>query len=117
AALAARDAEDFVNSGVIVHVVVDAVAPAVAPAVGIEQILDHGGAVVAFREIDGAAVDDQRPARVIGNETIVPEVHRARFPRASKLESLALARTPEARGTLDVRLEVFNNRHDDNPCS
>jgi hypothetical protein len=33
----------------------------------------QGGRVVALIEIDGAAIDHQRPSRVIGNETIILE--------------------------------------------
>ena len=52
--LAARDAENLMDPGVIVHVVVDAVAPSVAPSVRFEQVLDHGRRVVTLIEIDGA---------------------------------------------------------------
>jgi len=38
--VAARDAERFMNRGVVVQIVVDAVAPHIAPAIGAEQPLD-----------------------------------------------------------------------------
>ena len=71
--LAARDAENLMDPGVVVHVVVDAVAPCAAPSVRFEQILDHSRRVVALIEIDGAPVDDQRPPRMVGDETVVLE--------------------------------------------
>src|ERR1700733_2791893 len=69
--LAACDAEDLMDPGVIVHVVVDAVAPCVAPSVRFEQVLDHGRRIVTVIEFDGAPVDDQRPPRMIGDDIIL----------------------------------------------
>ena len=37
----ARDAEYFMDSGVVVHVVVDAIAPAVAPSIAFKQLLHN----------------------------------------------------------------------------
>jgi hypothetical protein len=64
--LAARDAEDIMDPGVIVHVVVDAVAPCVAPSVRLEQILDHRRRVVALIEIDGASIVNSGTGADIG---------------------------------------------------
>jgi hypothetical protein len=63
-----------------VHVVVDAVAPSVAPSVGFKEVLDHGRGVMPLIEVDGASIDDQRPSRMIGDETVVPETDGVGLP-------------------------------------
>ena len=69
------------------HIVVDAVAPGIAPPVCFEQIFDHRRRVVALIEIDRAPIDDQRPSRMIGDETVVLEADAWGFLRrvSSKL--------------------------------
>ena len=68
------------DPGMIVHVVVDAVAPGIAPSVCFEQIFDHGRGVVALIEIDRAPIDNQRPSRMVGNETVVLETDGVGLP-------------------------------------
>ena len=63
----------------IVHIVVDAVAPGVFPSVRFEQVLDCGCRVVALIKIDSPSIDDQRPSRMIGDETVVLEADGAGF--------------------------------------
>ena len=59
--LAARDAENLMDPGVIVHVVVDAAAPCAALSVRFQQVLDQGRRVVTVIEIDEAPIEDERP--------------------------------------------------------
>src|SRR3981081_1167949 len=115
APLAAPDAEHLMDPGVIVAVVVDAVAPGVAPSVRLEQVLDHGRRVVALIEFDGASIDDQRPSRMIGDETVVLEADGVGFSRLGKLRSLPLAGSPEAGGALRVFFQILKYRHDGSP--
>jgi hypothetical protein len=89
AALTARNAEDIMNPGVKVHVVIDAVAPGVAPSISLEQVLDHGRRVMALARFDGAAIDDQRPSRMMGNETVVLEAGGKGFSRLDEFRSLS----------------------------
>src|SRR5882757_4596938 len=71
AALAARDAEHLMDPRVIVHVIVDAVAPGVSPTVRFEQVFDHGRGVLAVIELHSFSIDDQRPSRMIWDETTI----------------------------------------------
>jgi hypothetical protein len=70
---------------------------------------------VALIEIDGASIDDQRPSRMIGDETVVLEADGEWFSRLRKIPGLPFARAPEAGGALRVFLQIFNNRHDRSP--
>jgi hypothetical protein len=70
----------------------------ISPSVRFEQVLDHGRRVVAPIEIDRVTVDDQRPSRMIGDETIVLEADSVWFSRLRKIPGLPLAGTPEAGG-------------------
>ena len=69
--MAARDAERFVNRGVVVQIIVDAVAPHVAPAIGAEQSLDGLFGMVVI-DVDGALVDQKRH-RIVGHAAVVLE--------------------------------------------
>lgn len=51
AALATRDSQRFMDSGVVVYVIVDTVTPGIAPSIGFGQILDHGRRIVTPIEI------------------------------------------------------------------
>ena len=73
------------------HVVVDAIAPSVAPSVGFEQVLDHGRWIVTLVEIDGAPIDNKRPSRMIGDETVVLEADSVGFARPCEVRSFPLA--------------------------
>src|SRR5947208_8454593 len=104
APLAARDAQDLMNPGVIVHVVVDALTPGVAPSISFELFLDHRRRVMALVEIDGAAIDDQRPSRMIGNETVVFEGGGMGFSRLDVFRNIWFAGASEAGGARSVAL-------------
>src|SRR5437762_11888472 len=67
APLAARDAQDLMNPGVIVHVVVDALTPGVPPSISFELFLDHRRRVIWLVEIDGPPIDDQPHSRLVGD--------------------------------------------------
>src|SRR5262249_495504 len=68
---AARDAERLVDHGMIVHVRKNAVAPHIAPAVCAKGALDDALRAWPEREIDGAAIDQQRQARMVGEGAVV----------------------------------------------
>jgi hypothetical protein len=112
AALAARDGEHFVNSGMIVHIVVDAVEPAIVLPVGIEKVLDERFAVVTLAEIDTAPIDCQRPWRMLGDQTVVLEANRAGPSGTRGIGGLVIAGAPQTGSALSVFLQVLNNRHD-----
>jgi hypothetical protein len=59
------------DSGVILDVVVYPVAPGITPAVSLEQVLHDGRRIAPVAEIDCAPVDDERPSRAIGDETVI----------------------------------------------
>src|SRR5437868_6018313 len=92
--LATRDAEHFMDPGVIVHIVVDAVAPGVSPSVRFEEVFDHGRRIVAVIERDSLSIDNHRPARMIGDETVVLEADGQWFSRLDEVRSLPLAGSP-----------------------
>src|SRR5258708_2077243 len=115
APLSTCDAEHLVDPGVIVPVVVDAIAPGVAPSVRFEQVLDHSRRVAALIEFDGASIDDQRPSRMIGDETIVLEADGVGLSHLGEIRSLPLAGAPETGGALRIFLEVFKDRHERPP--
>src|ERR1700742_3609592 len=89
--LAARDAEDLMDPGVIVHVVVDAVAPCVAPSVRLEQVLDHGRRIVTLVEFDGTSIDDQRPSRMIGDDIVLLKADGMGLARPNPIRGFLLA--------------------------
>ena len=99
------------------HIVVDAVAPGVPPSVRFEQILDHGGRIVALVKIDRAPIDDQRPSRMVGDEAVVLEADRVGLSRPREIRSLPSAWPPQAGRALGVPLQVFKYRHDRPPLS
>ena len=72
---------------------------------------------MALVEIDGAAIDDQRPSRVIGNETVVLEAGGKGFSRLDEFRSLSFAGASDASGALSVFLHIFKNRHRHSPLS
>ena len=97
APFSARDAKYFMDSGVVVYVIVDAITPGVPPSVRFEKVFDDGRRIVASFDIDGAAIEDQRPPRMVGDETVVLEPDGVRFSGADKIRSRALARDVEFR--------------------
>src|SRR6202023_1833735 len=69
--MAARDAENFMDRGVVVQIIVDAVAPHFAPAIGAEQSLDGFFGMIV---IDGyRPLVDQKRHRVVRDEAVVLE--------------------------------------------
>src|SRR5712664_1607398 len=103
------------DPGVIVHVVVDAVAPRVAPSVRLEQVLDHRRRVMTPIEMDRASIDDERPPRMVGNETVILEADVMRVPRPREVRGFPFSGSPEAGGALGILLQVLKNRHDHPP--
>src|SRR5258705_197061 len=74
-----------------------------------------GRRAAALMELDGASIDDQRPSRMIGDETVVLEADGVGFSRLGKLRSLPLAGAPETGGALRVFFQILNDRHDRPP--
>src|SRR3977135_1212037 len=97
------------------HVVVNAVAPRAAPSVGLEQVLDHGRGVVTRAQVHGTAIDDQRPSRVVRDQTVILETDGVRLSGSRESRSAPLAGSSETCGALRVFLQVFKNRHDRPP--
>src|SRR5215211_930195 len=85
ASLATRDAEHLMDFRVIVHVVVDAVAPGISPAVRFEQVFDHGRRVLALIEGDSSSIDNQRPAWMIRDETVVLKADPVRLSHSRQV--------------------------------
>jgi hypothetical protein len=87
-----------------VHVVVDAVTPGVCPSVGFKQVFDYGRGVLTVFESDSVSIDDQRPSRMIWNETVVLEVDLVRLSRSREVQRLLLAGATQTGGALRVPL-------------
>src|SRR5437762_3387864 len=85
ASLAARDAEHLMDSGVIVHIVVDAVAPGVSPSVRFKQVFDHGRRVLAVIEGDSISIDNQRPAWMIWDKTVILKADLVRLSHSREV--------------------------------
>src|SRR5258705_2625152 len=113
--VAPRDAKRFMDSGVIVHVIVDAVAPGVSPAVRFEKVFEHGRGVLAVIERDSFSIDDQRPARMIWDETIVLEPDLVGLSHSREVNGLPLAGASKTGCALRVSLQVFKGWHDRPP--
>src|ERR1700735_2385128 len=61
------DAENFVNSGVVMDVIVYSVAPGISPTVHLEELFHNCRGIEIVRKSDCTAIEDQRPICVIGN--------------------------------------------------
>src|SRR5262249_16762054 len=93
---AAPDAENLVDARMVVRVVEHAVAPAVAPAMAFEQVLEHRGRIEPVRQVDSAMIDDERPAGVIGNESVVGKAKLVCLALADQRHQLRRIRTGPA---------------------
>jgi hypothetical protein len=71
--IAPCDAEDLVDARMIMGKVVDSVTPRVSPAVTDEQLFKHRRGVERLRQLNRALVDDKRPPRMIGNDSVIPK--------------------------------------------
>jgi hypothetical protein len=71
---AAGDTEHLVNAGMIVYVVVNPVPPGLPPTVSLEELFEHGGRIEVLGEANGAAIDNQGPTRMVGNDAVILEV-------------------------------------------
>jgi hypothetical protein len=69
----------------IVQIVIDAVSPGIAPAVLLESVFEHRSRIERRGTFHGIAVDDDRPARVIGHHAVILEAKEARLPLADQL--------------------------------
>jgi hypothetical protein len=81
-AFAAGNAEHLVNAGMVVQIIVNAVTPGIAPAVAFEQFFEHSRRIELFRKPHCTTINDERPFRMIGNDSIVLETKCTRLPFA-----------------------------------
>src|ERR1043166_10201284 len=95
----------------VVHVIVDAVAPRIAPAVARKQILEYGGRVEFLGQLHRAAVDDERPSRMIGNQPLVLEAEHRRLALAQEARQLILGGPRPSRRALGSPLDIFQYGH------
>ena len=59
------------DARMIMGKVVDAVTPGVSPAVTDEQLFKHSRGVERLRQLNRALVEDKRPPRMIGNDSVI----------------------------------------------
>src|SRR5215475_5763846 len=69
----ACDGHRLVNHRMVMRVGIDPVTPHLAPAVAFECVLDHELRIGGPLEIDPAAIDEERQARVVGHRPVVGE--------------------------------------------
>src|SRR5215207_7711517 len=115
ATLATRDAERFMDSRVVVHVVVDAVTPGITPSVRFEQVFDYGRGVLAVIQSDCSSIDNERPPRMIWDKTVVLEADRVRLSHSREAHGLPFAWASKTGCALRVSLQVFKGWHDRSP--
>src|SRR5215510_6588422 len=78
-ALTAGNSEHLMNARVIVDVIIYSVAPGVAPTVAFKQLLKYGGRIEVVVAPHDAAINDERPMGMIGDDSIVLEAEELRF--------------------------------------
>src|SRR5262245_18539453 len=107
------DPQHLMGPGVIMHVVVDAVAPGAAPAVAGEQLLEDRRRVEGIHEPHGAAIDDERPFRIVGHQSIVRQADASGFSRPHKAIEIAAARLAPPGDAPEGFLEALNEGQGD----
>src|SRR3954462_11011157 len=99
------------NAGMVVYIVVNAVTPGIAPAVAFEQFFEHSRRIVLFRKPHCPAINDERPFRMVGNDSIVLETKCTRLPFADEGAEITAGRTGPASDLLRDFLHVFKHGH------
>src|SRR5262245_11448373 len=105
------DPQHLMGPGVVVHVVVDAVAPGAAPAVACEQFLEDRRRVEGIHQPHGAAIDDERPFRIVGHQSVVRQADGSGFSRPHQAIEIAAARLAGAGDAPEGFLEALNEGH------
>src|SRR5438132_1427072 len=67
---------------------IDAVAPGIIPAVPGEDALDARRRILLTRDVDRAAIDEERQRRIVGNQAVVTEPHRDGGDRIAHVRGL-----------------------------
>src|SRR5258708_1532793 len=116
-AFTAGNAEHFMNAGMVVHIVVNAVTPGIAPAVAFEQFFEHSRRIELFWKPHCPAINDERPFRMVGNDSIVLEMKCTRLPFADEGTEISAGRARPAGDLLRDFLRVFEHRHGGYPFS
>ena len=83
-AFTAGNTEHFMNAGMVVHIIVNAVTPGIAPPVAFEQFFEYRRRIEIFRKSHCPAINDERPFRVVGNDSVVLETKCTRLPFADE---------------------------------
>src|SRR5690606_2130926 len=107
----ASDAKNLMNARVVMHVVVDAVSPGSLPAVAREKVLEDCGGIEFGRQFHGAAIDDQRPTRMIGCDAVVLKKEFVGLARAYEAVEIITRGPLPAGDFLDDLLPALEDRH------
>ena len=116
-AFTAGNAEHFMNTGMVVHIVVNAVTPGIAPAVAFEQFFDHSRRIELFWKPHCPAINDERPFRMVGNDSIVLEMKCTRLPFADEGAEIIAGRARPTGDLLRDFFHVFERGHGCYPFS
>ena len=116
-AFTAGNAEHFMNAGMVVHIIVNAVTPGIAPPVAFEQFFEYGRRIKIFRKPHCPAINDERPFRVVGNDSVVLEMKCTRLPFADEGTEISAGGARPAGDLLRDFLRVFEHRHCGYPFS
>jgi hypothetical protein len=73
------------DARMIVNIVINSVPPGVSPAVALEQVLEDGGWIEGAFEPHRAAIDYERPAGMVRDDSVVLESEGLRFSQANQL--------------------------------
>ena len=86
------------DARVVVNIVVDSVAPRIPPAIALKQVFEYGGRIEIVIEPHRAAINYERPARMVRDNSVVLKAKGLRFSLTHQLGQLALPRPCQARG-------------------
>src|ERR1700730_10427365 len=110
--LPARNAEHFMNSGVVMRVIVNAIPPGIAPATALEKLFEHSRRVELPRKPDGAPIEHEGQLWIVRNDAVVLEPESICFPWPQGCIEITDGRAGPARDLLDPLLNAFQNGHD-----
>src|SRR4051812_45518538 len=88
----------------VMNVVINPVAPGIAPAVDLEEIFENGCRIQRVWKRTDAAINNQRPMGMIGNQAVVCEAEGMCFARTHQRREFAFRRSVPASGFLGDRL-------------
>ena len=83
-AFAPGNAEHFMNAGMVVHIIVNAITPGIAPPVAFKQLFEYGRRIEIVRKSHCAAINDKRPFRMVGNDSVILETECTGLPFADE---------------------------------